>query len=68
MMILIIKSKKIWTLSALRNVIRCPPNICLQITMKYTRLFNPIVVMFHAALPPYLIESPPLSPPPLAEN
>ena len=27
-------------------------NICFQITIKYTILFNPIVVMFHAAFPP----------------
>ena len=40
-------------------------NICLQITIKYTILFNPIVVMFHAAFPPlYLTESCPLSAPP----
>ena len=31
-------------------------NICLQITIEYTILFNPIVVMLHAA---YLTESPP---------
>ena len=29
--------------------------------MKYTVLFNPIVVMFHGAFPPYLTESPPLT-------
>ena len=40
-------------------------NICIQITIKYTILFNPIVMMFHAAFPlPYLTDSPPLCPTP----
>ena len=47
-------------------------NICLQITNKYTILFNPIVVMFHAAFPPPTWPSPPPKggdhSPPLAEN
>ena len=39
-------------------------NICLQITIKYTILFNPIVVMFHAAFPTLPDRVPPLESPP----
>ena len=40
-------------------------NICLQITIKYTILFNPIVMIFHAAFPPLPDRSPPPWVPPL---